>query len=241
MRSGTGLARARRLVIGGACIAASGYAAYVATTWWRYGHPARARDGEADDLLDRFMPVFDVVERHHADVGAPAEITFAAAKEMPLSSLPLVRGIFKAREWLLGAEPDDRERPKGLVDEVLSLGWGVLVEAPGREIVIGAVTKPWEPNVTFRALPPEQFAQFAEAGYVKIAWTLRADPAGPARSTFRTETRALATDACARSNFRSYWSFLSPGILLIRRLSLKPLAAEAERRAGLAAIVAASR
>jgi hypothetical protein len=30
------------------------------------------------------------------------------------------------------------------------------------------------------------------------------------------ETRAMATDQSARTKFRSYWSFLSPGIILIR-------------------------
>ena len=112
-----------------------------------------------------------------------------------------------------------------------SLGWAVLQEIPGCEIVVGAVTRPWEPDVTFRAVPAGDFAAFAEPDYVKIAWTLRADPDGATSSTFRTETRALATDAAARSKFRRYWALLSPGIALIRRLSLRPLKAEAERRA----------
>jgi hypothetical protein len=45
----------------------------------------------------------------------------------------------------------------------------VLADVPEREVVVGAVTKPWEANVTFRALPPDQFAGFAEPGFVKIA------------------------------------------------------------------------
>jgi hypothetical protein len=49
--------------------------------------------------------------------------------------------------------------------------------------------------------------------------------------TFRTETRAVATDAAARRNFRRYWSFLSPGIIVIRWMLLGPLKADAERRA----------
>ena len=67
--------------------------------------------------------------------------------------------------------------------------------------------------------------------YVKIVWTLRADAIGADASIFRTETRAIATDATARAKFRRYWSFLSPGIILIRWASLSPLKAEAERRA----------
>jgi hypothetical protein len=172
-----------------------------------------------------------VVERHRLAVRAPASVTLEAARDMDLSSMPVVRAIFKARELILGAAPDTRDRPKGLVADVLSLGWKVLAEVPGRELVVGAVTRPWEPNVTFRGLPPEAFAAFKDADYVKIAWTLRADPIGPDRSIFRTETRAVATDAVARAKFRLYWSCLSPGIFLIRRLSLRPLKADAERRA----------
>jgi len=70
---------------------------------------------------------------------------------------------------------------------------------------------------------------------VKIVWTLRADPVDSAHSIFRTETRAVATDADARRKFRRYWSFLSPGIIVIRWMSLGPLKADAERRANRAA------
>ena len=66
---------------------------------------------------------------------------------------------------------------------------------------------------------------------MNIAWTLRADPDGPDASIFRTETRAMTNDAESRARFRRYWAFFSPGIVLIRRLSLAPLKTEAERRA----------
>jgi len=93
------------------------------------------------------------------------------------------------------------------------------------------VTRPWEADVTFRPIPHEAFAGFDEPGYVKIVWTLRADPAGVNAAIFRTETRAAGTDAAARRRFRRYWSFFSPGIRSIRWLLLAPLKAEAERRA----------
>jgi hypothetical protein len=181
------------------------------------------------------MPKYDVVERHRIDVRAPAAVTFAAAKQMELSQSPPVRAIFKAREVLLGTTPDLQPKPRGIVDETRALGWVVLREIPDREIVMGAVTKPWEANVVFRSIAPDAFAAFSEPGYVKIAWTLRADPVGDASSTFRTETRAVATDREARRRFRRYWSFLSPGIILIRWLSLAPLKREAEQRARLKA------
>ena len=87
-----------------------------------------------------------------------------------------------------------------------SIGWGVLADVPGREIVMGAITQPWLADVVFRALPPEEFAAFDEPGFVKIAWTLRADPVTATTSIFRTETRVTTTDPTARARFRRYWS-----------------------------------
>jgi hypothetical protein len=219
-----------RLLAAGAGLAAGGYGAYAALAWYRYGHIPQA-DESRDELLDRFMPAYEVVERHHTRVAAPAGVTLAAAREQDLLRLPLVRAIFKAREIVLGAGPDERPQPRGLLAATQALGWGILAEVRDREVVVGAVTKPWEPNVTFRALSPEQFAAFEQPGFVKIAWTLRADPIDDEASIFRTETRAIATDATARKRFRRYWAFASPGIASIRWLSLRPLTREAERRA----------
>jgi hypothetical protein len=139
-------------------------------------------------------------------------VTLAAARDQDLFPLPLVRAIFKTRDIVLGATPDDRSRPRGLVAATLALGWGIRADVTDRELVVGAVTRPWEPNVTFRALAPDQFATFRQPGFVKIAWTLRADPIGGGMSMFRTETRAIATDAAARARFRRYWPFAYPGI-----------------------------
>ena len=220
-----------RWLAAGVGVTAAAYGAYGGMTWYRYGDAAPPSPEERDPLLDRFMPSYDVAERHHVRVAAPAAVTLAAAQEMDLLHSPSVRAIIKARELILGAKPDDRRRPRGLLAEVQSLGWGVLAEVPGREIVVGGVTKPWEANPTFRALPPDEFQGFSEDDYVKIVWTLRADPVDTAESIFRTETRVRTTDPAARAKFRRYWSFLSPGIILIRWISLGPLKAEAERRA----------
>jgi hypothetical protein len=226
----TQLRSAWKAAAGALGLTASAYAGYVGVTWLRYGHPARASADDADRLLDRFMPVYDIVERHHIRVAAPADITLAAAGEQDLMALPAVRTIFKAREIVLRSAPDITTHPRGLLALTKSIGWGVLAEVPGREIVMGAITQPWEANVVFRPLPPDQFIAFNEADHVKIVWTLRADAIGAATSIFRTETRAVATDGAARAKFRRYWSFLSPGIILIRLASLGPLKREAERR-----------
>jgi hypothetical protein len=218
----------------GAGALAAGYCTYALVTWLRYGAVPPPRPDDRDELLDRFMPEFEVVERHHVRVAAPAGVTLAAATDIDIMASPVVRAIVAARDLALGSTRGSETRPAGLLESMRSFGWGVLAESPGREIVVGAVTRPWEANVVFRAIPPAEFAGFSEPGLVKIAWTLRADPIGPAGSVFRTETRAVATDADARRRFRCYWALVSPGIVLIRRTMLGPIRREAERRAGAA-------
>jgi hypothetical protein len=118
--------------------------------------------------------------------------------------------------------------------EVQALGWRVLVEEPGRELVLGAVTQPWLADVVFRGVAPEDFAAFQDPNYVKIAWTLGVTPlddgSADGSSVFRTETRAVATDPAARARFRRYWMVASPGIVLIRWEMLRLVKREAERQ-----------
>ena len=189
--------------------AAASYAAFVGSAWLRYGHASAPAADEVDPLLDMFMPKYDVAERHNVGVGAPADVTFGALMDMDLEQSLLIRAIFKGRELLLGAEPDTKDRPRGLVPITKELGWVVLAEMPGHEIVMGAVTRPWEPNVVFRSIPPEHFAAFDEPDYVKIVWTLRADAISSFSSVARSETRAVATDELARRKFRWYWARFS--------------------------------
>lgn len=236
MKATTTLGVAAGGIAGAAALAIAGYAAFAGTAWTRFGHATapRGRD-EEDPLLDSFMPLYDVVERHHIRVAASAEITLAVARDMNVLDSCVVRAIFKGREVLLGAtpQPEHVALPPGLVPAALRLGWGVLSDQPGHEIVLGAVTRPWEANPAFHDLLPRDFAAFREPGFVKIVWTLRADPLDDGTCIFRTETRAVATDVDARLRFRRYWALVSPGVALIRRMMLEPVRREAERRARL--------
>ena len=218
-----------RWIGAGAAVTAIAGLGYAARTWYRYGRVPK--DEGSRLLLDRFMPDCEARERHEAQVAAPAAFTYAAAREMDILRSPVVRGIFRGRELLMGVEhTDDASSAMALIDRVLALGWRILAEEPGHEIVLGAVTRPWERTPRFESVPPADFAAFAEPGYVKIAWNLSAEATGPEESTFRTETRAIATDAFARKRFRAYWAMVSPGIVLIRRESLRLVRAAAERR-----------
>jgi hypothetical protein len=229
---------ALRAVLGGAAIVGLPYLGAVASTWYRYGRP----DGRPDEgsLLDQFMPDYEVRECHEIDVAAPAATTLAAARDMDIYRSPLVRALFAVRTLpsrLRGREP---EAHTSLLEETQALGWRILAEAPDRELVVGAVTQPWRPEVRFRGLDPDAFIRFAEPGYARIAWTLEAVPLTEQSSRFRTETRASTTDPASRRRFRRYWAVIAPGVRLIRRASLGLVKAEAERRHAAAAEPAAA-
>ncbi len=126
-------------------------------------------------LLDQFIPHPDIRKRHQIRIRAPAAFVLHWARELDIQSIPFVRALFLLRARLLGAKVSP-SRPAGLVAEMVSLGWGCLAEQPERFFVAGAVCQPWQANVTFRSIAPEQFAGFAEPDLVKIAWTLEAEP-----------------------------------------------------------------
>ncbi len=166
---------ARGAKYAGACVALTGaaYAIYAGATWLRYG---RSRRAAADDaLLDRFMPAYEIVEQHGIRVNAPADVTFAAACDTSLEDSAIVRAIFRTREMLMRSSTSRPKTRQPLLEQMAALGWGLLAEIPGRELVFGAVAQPLRSDVVFRALAPAALAAFQERGFVKIAWTLRVD------------------------------------------------------------------
>jgi hypothetical protein len=181
-------------------------------------------------LIESFISYADVAESHEIVVRAPADLVFDVARNLDLLSLPIVSAIFRLREKLFRSKSEPRSHRQGLVAETMALGWGVLVERPHRELVVGAVTQPWVGDVKFRPIPPEQFASFAEPDLVKIAWTLEVDPVERGLTRFRTQTRVLATDENARRKFRRYWRLTGAGIILIRWLANRAIRRESEGR-----------
>ena len=176
-----------------------------------------------------FIPRPDVLDRHEIVIDAPTDLVFFDATRVDMQSLPVVRAIFRTRSWLMGDTLEPPLKPLGIVAETMVLGWGLLSHTPCRSIVMGAAARPWTRNVTFRTIPAEAFTAFAEPDYVKIVWTLEADPIGPERTRFRSETRVEATDAAARRKFFWYWMAFGIGIRFIRWNMLRALRRKAVR------------
>lgn len=186
--------------------------------------------GTRPAVLDRYIPRPDVRERHEITVHAPPHLVLEVARGFDMQSIPLVRAIIWLRARLLGARRTPAREARGLLAEMLALGWGRLEDVPDRRFVAGAACRPWHADVEFAPIPADQFATSSAPDRVKIAWTLEAEPLDSGRTRFATETRAVATDEVARAKFRRYWRTFGIGIVVIRWLILPALRREAERR-----------
>jgi len=182
----------------------------------------------SDSLLDKYAPSWDKREYHERSVRAAADRAWPALRSVDLTRSRLVRAIFAARSILLGARREPL--PRGpFVERAVEMGWVILEERPGEQLVAGAVTQPWVPDVRFRGIPASEFPAFAEPGFAKIVWGLGVREDGAAASTMWTETRVATTDPESRRRFDRYWLAFGAGIRVIRWAALGIAARDCER------------
>lgn len=177
-------------------------------------------------LLDKYLPFFEARERHEVLVRAEPARAYAAVRSLDLERSMLVRALFRIRtlpERIRSRQRISPREPRPFLDTALSIGWRILEEASGEEIVVGAVTRPWTASPRFQGMPGEAFCAFAEPGYAKIAWNFAVRPAGPGLARVSTETRVVTTDPASRRLFRAYWLVLGPFIRMIRIVALRRL------------------
>ena len=214
-------------IAAGAGAAALTYGGFAMTNWLRYGR----RPALPVTTLAQFIAEPEVSERHRLIVDALPENVFNVACNLETEDSKIARLLFATRAFFMGAKNAKPALPRPLVEQFKAIGWTVLAETPGHEIVFGAVCKPWEGDVTFRPVPAEEVAAFAEPGFTKIAWGITVDRVGGLRTLIRTETRVSTTDEESRRRFRRYWAFVAPGVGLVRRELLRMIKRQAEKSA----------
>jgi hypothetical protein len=183
-------------------------------------------------LIEEYLPTFDVRDYHDVQVVAPADAAYATLRSLDLTRSWIVQALFAIRSLPSRLRRLQTPPPSAgtFLAQALAVGWVVLEEVPGRELVAGAVTQPWKPVVTFQGLPPVEFTRFSTPGFTKIVWAIAAEPVTPDVSVLSLETRVLATDSASRRKFRLYWYVVSPGVRLLRRVALHRARRELERR-----------
>ena len=131
---------AQRISLGvaaGAGVAALTYGGIVTSAFLRYGK----RTALPVTTLAHYIAEPEVSERHRLFVEAPPDAVFAAATRLELTDSPIVKLIFNTRSLVMQSKERGEALPRTFLDQVKSLGWGVLEETPGREIAFGACVR----------------------------------------------------------------------------------------------------
>jgi len=167
-------------------------------------------------LLDEALPAWEFVERHAVPVTCPDGVgVLAAVRAVRPVEAPLLRVLFALRGLPAG-------RADPIWEQLLRVGFVELGEAPGREVIAGAVGRPW--RLTERLRRGVDFRAFDDPGWAKMAlgfwWDGR---------VLSTETRIRLTDAQARRAFARYWRVVGPASALTRRSWLAAARRRAER------------
>ena len=211
--------------------------------------PGQSHDGASNTaadshlLMDQFMPRYDLAVVHADVFRAPPAECYRAASELDLFQTPVVRTLLGIRGLPQrvvvtltgrdGSTPDEASPRTFRLKDLVGLGWVLLGETPGKEMVLGQVSRPWKAVAASTDAPttPEQFTSFDTPGFAKIAAGLGIDPYRVDWSIVRIETRVALTDDNSSRRFRRYWLLIGPFSALIRRMALRLLATELRRSA----------
>lgn len=190
-------------------------------------------------LIQELMPEPDIVMRHVRGVNAPPERVFAALTTTDFGRSGLIALLFALRAVpaLIMAPTDTiskiRKRKANsalTLDRITKDGFGLVAEAPGREIVLGVTGRFWKASAELAPADRERFRLGPPPGQVLAAWNFLVEPAPEQHSRISTETRILAADVDTRLTFKRYWRLVHPGSALIRRSMLAAVAKQAMAR-----------
>ena len=178
--------------------------------------------------LDRVIPTPALLEIDDIDLAIPPARAWEILRHGDLGESPLVRALFVVRTLpeRIARKPAGELtlRIDGLTSSTAKPGFQVLVDDPGREVVVGAIGKVWHLEIPFvHVEDAEAFGRFAESGFVKVAWAIRISPRGARDTHVEIELRVDATDRDAWSKFRRYFALIGPASRFIRRSLLSSL------------------
>jgi hypothetical protein len=193
--------------------------------------PVRDRTvGWPQERLDEIMPRYQFHHRYSIEVAAAP---FEVDRAIRVVTADEIR-YYNTLTWIrrLGRRgPESLLNPSRgtpILDLATRTGFRLLVDEPGREIVLG-VSAPVSPAARAATLVDASRPLSAAAeGYASIAMNFHIAPNEDGRSVLSTETRVFAPDAETRRRFATYWRVIYPGSTLIRRGWLAAIRRRAE-------------
>lgn len=151
-------------------------------------------------LIDEQLPRYDVRQAYQVVVIAPTEAVYDAVAR---------RAFLTGELTKFGAFEPVGERAR-------------------REIVFGAIGRPWDTQCGPVRMATSDFAGFAKPGFAKIAWSWIVKPLGAGQSLLVVEWRVRLTDESVRAEFRRYWSETSKELRRLARAAIARIETECE-------------
>jgi hypothetical protein len=186
----------------------------------------------AHELIDEFMPIYDVSEYHETTVRAPINRVYDAIRTADLNRSLIVRLLLRLRALPRSLSSNDQQRNPNLnLDAVMKGGFVLLGENRPNEIALGLIGRFWTPaGGRCRVNDAEAFRNFDQSGYAKAVWNFSLVEDGSAATRLATETRVRCLDDSSRWRFRMYWSVIAPFSGLIRREVLRAIRRSSESK-----------
>lgn len=192
-------------------------------------------------LLDHFLPRYDHVEIQRIVVAAPPDVVYAAIRTTNLRD-PVIDLLSAIRELPNRVVRRMRGTPEPLAPSSITfetlatpeMGFQLLAEEPGIEMVVGAVGRFWKRDYGWHDVAPEAFTDFAEPGFAKLALSLRVQSLGEDMSLLCYEVRTATTNEEARKRFRRYWRVIHHGAAIVMHRALVRIRFQAERKHAMA-------
>lgn len=173
-------------------------------------------------LHDRFLPVYDFVEKHQITINRSPEKIFVLIDELDFSESLIIRTLFRLRGM-----STKMTLKKGLLQQ----NFIALEEHKNQELLLGLIGQFWKLNGNLKKVAPDKFSEFNEPGFSKATWNFKLVPTSGDVTILETETRIQTLDEKAHKFFSRYWFFIRPFSGLIRKEMLRSIKRKAERNA----------
>jgi hypothetical protein len=161
-------------------------------------------------LIDEYLPSGEATEVQEVHVKA-ATMSPGGRSGKPIFRDPMIDALFTIRElpdrlarrWRGEAPRSDPQTVTFKDLETSEMGWVLLAEEQGVELLVGAVGRFWRRDYGWLPVAPEQFTTFDDPGFAKLAvifrcmWRGRGRPFCDTRRAPPPRTARHARDSAA--------------------------------------------
>lgn len=174
--------------------------------------------------IQYYFPEPRHTEINRVFVKAKPSVAWEAVRHFDASAISWIRLLFAIRtipEKLSGKHNLHKDNRLG-IDQIAENGKGFMIvhEEPGKEVVVASVGQFWQLNIRFADIRPEEFKNFNQPGWGKLAWAITVEPF-LGGSTISLELRTTATDDHSWKKLKNYYRIIGLGSRPIRSSLMK--------------------